>query len=90
MHLLGVFDGHRGDEASDFVSRQFIPHLIDAWSTCKSPEEALSKTFVSVDGHFVKQTGGKSKDGRRCPGCTGNAVLIWRDTICIANAGDCR
>eukprot|EP00976_Prorocentrum_cordatum_P076766 1182436-Prorocentrum_minimum.AAC.3 len=52
VHLVGVFDGHRGAEAADFCARQLTQHLAASWQNQPTLEGALAAAFVSVDAAF--------------------------------------
>lgn len=94
VSLACVFDGHRGFECAEFCRRNFEKALVSVWHECVSPEEALTKTFASLDEAFVdafertKVSFGESKE--RFPGCTAIVAMRWGERVYVANAGDCR
>lgn len=53
--LLGVFDGHRGHEAAEFMAEHLESQLGLAWASCSGPGEALRTAFLAVDSSFVQQ-----------------------------------
>ncbi len=50
-HLLAVFDGHRGPQAAQYAAHHILQVLQDQLAT-GTPAQALTNTFVSVDGSF--------------------------------------
>ena len=51
----GVFDGHRGPEAADFVAQHFPRFLRAQWTQAEDPGQALRRAFVSLDEAFRQQ-----------------------------------
>ena len=91
--FFGVFDGHRGHEAAEFVSRQLwvelrrrlvaLLHADSATSAMPAPdalEDAMLGAFAATDA-AVMETAGES-------GSTATVVLLMGDGLCIANLGD--
>ncbi|XP_068666031.1 protein kinase and PP2C-like domain-containing protein [Aristolochia californica] len=94
VHSFGIFDGHRGAAAAEFSARALPGFLQDLGST-SSPADALSQAFVRTDLAFRNELAchrnSKRVAQKDChPGCTAIAALIVRDTLFVANAGDCR
>lgn len=50
-HLLAVFDGHRGPQAAQYAAHH-IPQVLQDQLATGTPAQALTNTFVSVDGSF--------------------------------------
>eukprot|EP00178_Gracilaria_changii_P015350 TRINITY_DN429_c0_g1_i1.p2 TRINITY_DN429_c0_g1~~TRINITY_DN429_c0_g1_i1.p2 ORF type:complete len:648 (+),score=101.79 TRINITY_DN429_c0_g1_i1:407-2350(+) len=85
-HLFAVFDGHGGQNCSDFVARHFPGALFRAWANEEAtPESALVHAFEDVDYAFLRDYPVEETSG-----CTGLAALIIDSTLYVANAGDCR
>ena len=53
--LLGVFDGHRGAEAAEFVAKTLEATLRETWQKASGPGDALQRAFVAVDAAFVQE-----------------------------------
>ncbi|KAG9081010.1 hypothetical protein FRC06_005915, partial [Ceratobasidium sp. 370] len=55
--LIGVFDGHAGEECSDYTVKHFPKHLEQALSTSTSGDtiSKISKAFVSFDNRIIDQ-----------------------------------
>lgn len=94
IHVFGIFDGHRGAAAAEFSSRA-LPRFLQALSSISSPIDALKEAFIKTDISFREELDfcRKSKSVIQKdwhPGCTSAAVLIVRNKLFVANAGDCR
>uniref|UniRef100_A0A061SFA0 Protein kinase and pp2c-like domain-containing n=1 Tax=Tetraselmis sp. GSL018 TaxID=582737 RepID=A0A061SFA0_9CHLO len=99
--LLGVFDGHRGEEAAAHMAERLEAELSAALQL-GPPDQALARAFAVLDESFARLQDaawsekvtrmGADAAGLRThfPGCTALAALIFPGEICIANAGDCR
>ncbi|KAI4363959.1 hypothetical protein MLD38_020111 [Melastoma candidum] len=94
VHAFGIFDGHRGAAAAEFSSRALPGFLQTHCSICR-PADALVQAFINTDASFReeldkcrKSKGVVKKDWH--PGCTALVALIVRNTLFVANAGDCR
>ncbi|KAK6942122.1 PPM-type phosphatase-like domain [Dillenia turbinata] len=94
IHVFGLFDGHRGAAAAEFSARAF-PGFLQTLGSSKSPSDALVEAFLKTDVAFRKELdsqrairGHIMKDFH--PGCTAAAVLIVKNKLFVANAGDCR
>ncbi|KAL9240036.1 hypothetical protein vseg_014299 [Gypsophila vaccaria] len=94
VHLLGVFDGHRGAAAAEF-SVGALPGFLKGLNPSVSPSEYLVSAFVETDASFKRvmdsnrQLKGFIKKPWH-PGCTAIVALIIKDKLFVANAGDCR
>lgn len=83
--LFGVFDGHGGAEVADYAKANFRKEFIKN-SSFKAGDykKALIETFLSIDKTLEKESFAMDA------GCTANVVLITKDRIFCANAGDSR
>ena len=100
LHVFGVFDGHRGDQASRFMGERFASILADSLRTA-APAATLAVAFgecesrlrAKLDGEWrarVARMGAAAAGARPYPGTTAIAVLIHGGTLAVANCGDCR
>lgn len=53
--VLGVFDGHRGHEAAEFMAARLEEELGRQWGAAGSPADALRATFINIDEQFVAE-----------------------------------
>lgn len=51
LHLLAVFDGHRGPQAAQYAAQHIASTLVEQLQQ-QGPAEALSTSFVSLDEAF--------------------------------------
>ena len=101
LHLFGVFDGHRGAQASKFMERRFGSILSDTLVGASSAAGALRAAFDAADVALREELDGEWRDrqarmgvaaaGKRPhPGTTALAALVYGRRLAVANCGDCR
>eukprot|EP00123_Amoebidium_parasiticum_P004167 comp15452_c0_seq1/m.12419 comp15452_c0_seq1/g.12419 ORF comp15452_c0_seq1/g.12419 comp15452_c0_seq1/m.12419 type:complete len:652 (-) comp15452_c0_seq1:103-2058(-) len=84
LHLIGIFDGHGGDEAAEFALKEIPRRLWAALGKGLSPEDALTEAFETTDRAFLSTY-------RECnSGCTATVVFVVGDALYVAHIGDCR
>ena len=98
--LFAVFDGHGGTEVAKYCEKYFGDELKKnkKFSTESNIEEALKETFLKMDQMlFTPEAQAELKtlktdqDGAESfAGCTANVILIHKNVIYCANAGDSR
>eukprot|EP01087_Luapelamoeba_hula_P021755 TRINITY_DN7669_c0_g1_i1.p1 TRINITY_DN7669_c0_g1~~TRINITY_DN7669_c0_g1_i1.p1 ORF type:complete len:450 (-),score=51.86 TRINITY_DN7669_c0_g1_i1:144-1493(-) len=52
---FGVYDGHAGEEAAEFLEGQLHDDIDDEMSTCDYPGEAIGIAFEKVDNEFLDE-----------------------------------
>jgi len=98
VHLFAVFDGHAGDEVAKFVEKHFESSLTNNNSFKQQDYgKALYETFLLMDELLKSPEGQKeiaqyqqNPTGPSIAGCTACVVLLVKDKIYVANAGDSR
>ncbi|CAN4113120.1 unnamed protein product [Withania somnifera] len=87
VSFYGVFDGHGGKGASQFV-RDYLPKIIveDADFPLEL-EKVVTRSFVETDAAFAKSC---SVDSALSSGTTALTAMIFGRSLLVANAGDCR
>lgn len=100
--FLGVFDGHGGDFASDFASKNLLPVLLeDTEKLRKALEDPegnagfFKSGFLACDRKLRSEvesiTGETSgRKGIRRAGCTAVTCFVTPSHVIVANAGDSR
>lgn len=95
--LIGVFDGHGGDEASEFCAKKLEHYYFDTWKSFQSDtpdiiKKSITKVFPKIEQafsmHIQKELKKALPDTR--VGTTGIIVHIVGNTLHIANCGDSR
>lgn len=94
IHIFGIFDGHRGAAAAQFSVRA-LPRLLQTLDCPSSPSDALKEAFINTDVAFRKELNSQRKSKGFIqkdyhPGCTAIVALMVRNTLFVANVGDCR
>ena len=84
-HFIGVFDGHGGWEASDYVHDRIFHEVGRKGYKC-DVEASLLEAFATVDEAFAEIADRNESKA----GCTALACLVRDNTLWVANAGDCR
>ncbi|XP_057948786.1 uncharacterized protein LOC131144267 [Malania oleifera] len=83
--FFGVYDGHGGKKAADFVAEKLHANIFEMLENCKGNEvkaEAIEAGYLKTDQEFLKQ-------GVASGACCVTA-LIEEKEIAISNLGDCR
>lgn len=96
--LFAVFDGHGGQEVARFCGRYFVDELTKN-ENFKSGnyKKSLEETFLKMDAILFGENAmdilrefKNEAEGQTFAGCTANVVLVTRQEIYCANAGDSR
>ena len=82
--FYGVFDGHGGRAAAEFLRENLMKNVIENENFMSDPERALKEAFLRTDEDFYGAAPGETS------GSTGLAACVIGGKLYIANAGDCR
>ena len=96
--LFAVFDGHGGQEVAKFCAKYFPIELLKNENFKKENyKTALEETFLKMDSILLGDSAVEllkefrnEPEGNSFAGCTANVVLLTRNEIFVANAGDSR
>lgn len=96
--LFAVFDGHGGQEVARFCGKYFSDELVKNENFGKgSYKLALEQTFLKMDSILMGENAmdilrefKNEAEGTIFAGCTANVVLVTKQEIYCANAGDSR
>ncbi|CAA6663920.1 unnamed protein product [Spirodela intermedia] len=85
--FFGVFDGHGGRAAVDYVSKNLGKNIVAALEDLEQkgngdPETAIVRGYLATDEGFLSQAVGS--------GACAATVLLKDGELHVANAGDCR
>ncbi|KAL5729454.1 protein-serine/threonine phosphatase [Ranunculus cassubicifolius] len=85
--FYGVFDGHGGKHAADFVSDHLPRFILEDEDFPREIERVVSSAFLQTDTAFAEAC---SIDADLSSGTTALAALVMGSSLVVANAGDCR
>ncbi|MCO5552732.1 hypothetical protein L7F22_006249 [Adiantum nelumboides] len=83
----GVFDGHDGKNAAQFVKEKLLKYIVSDVAFPVAVEEAVQHAFLETDAAFAEAC---SVNEGLSSGTTAITVLVLEREIFVANAGDCR
>lgn len=89
IQIFGIFDGHGGSSAAEYVSNNIASALQIELASRPSLDDhqvwhALKNTFVDLNAQW------KNKFGHDASGSTATVALILGDHLWVANTGDSR
>jgi len=84
--LFGVFDGHGGANAADYVKSNLFKNLLAHTKFSSDPSSALVDAFEHTDTQYLKLNDNASRDD----GCTAVTAVVVQDRLLVANVGDSR
>lgn len=85
--FYGVFDGHGGNHAADFVCSNLPRFIVEDDGFPGEIEKAVSSAFLQIDAAFADAC---SANSSLESGTTALAALVIGRSLLVANAGDCR
>ncbi|XP_020672426.1 probable protein phosphatase 2C 57 [Dendrobium catenatum] len=85
--FYGVFDGHGGKHAAEFVCSNLLRFIMEDEDFPKHIEKVITSAFLHADTAFAEAC---SVDSALASGTTALAALIVGRSLVVANAGDCR
>ncbi|XP_051148619.1 probable protein phosphatase 2C 14 [Andrographis paniculata] len=80
--FFGVYDGHGGGKAAEFVADNLHLNIFEMLGKGESKEEGVKIGYLKTDEEFLKQGWGSGA-------CCVTAV-IWEREMMVSNLGDCR
>eukprot|EP00200_Dunaliella_tertiolecta_P008380 CAMPEP_0202379020 /NCGR_PEP_ID=MMETSP1127-20130417/22137_1 /ASSEMBLY_ACC=CAM_ASM_000462 /TAXON_ID=3047 /ORGANISM="Dunaliella tertiolecta, Strain CCMP1320" /LENGTH=281 /DNA_ID=CAMNT_0048977445 /DNA_START=274 /DNA_END=1118 /DNA_ORIENTATION=- len=84
--LFGIFDGHGGPYAADFVRANLFVNLMQSGKFPADIYGAIKEAFETTDQQYLKQDAQANRDD----GCTGVTAFIIGTKLYVANVGDSR
>lgn len=85
--FYGVFDGHGGKHAADFVCSNLPRFIVEDKGFPREIEKAVSSAFLQTDAAFADAC---LSNCSLASGTTALAALVVGRSLLVANAGDCR
>eukprot|EP00250_Pteridium_aquilinum_P014426 c21979_g2_i1 orf=371-1201(+) len=84
--LFGVFDGHGGSRAAEYVAKHLHENLINHPLFLTDMRGAIVDTYQQTDSEFLKSEATHQRDA----GTTALSAVLVGDCLLVANVGDSR
>lgn len=84
--LFGVFDGHGGSRAADYVQKNLFENLIKHPKFITDTRSAIVETYQQTDSEYLKAENSQHRDA----GSTASTAVLVGDRLLVANVGDSR
>ncbi|KAG9153588.1 hypothetical protein Leryth_008517 [Lithospermum erythrorhizon] len=84
--LFGVFDGHGGARAAEYVKQNLFSNLIKHPKFITDTKSAIAETYNHTDTEFLKSDNTHNRDA----GSTASTAILVGDRLVVANVGDSR
>nr|GMC58233.1 probable protein phosphatase 2C 76 isoform X1 [Ipomoea batatas] len=86
VFLFGIFDGHGGSRASEYLKEHLFENLTKHPQFLKNTKLAISETYQQTDKEFLES----EKDTFRDDGSTASTAVLVGNHLYVANVGDSR
>ncbi|WZZ91628.1 hypothetical protein YC2023_120207 [Brassica napus] len=84
--LFGVFDGHGGARAAEYVKRHLFSNLITHPKFISDTKSAITDAYNHTDSELLKSEDSHNRDA----GSTASTAILLGDRLLVANVGDSR
>nr|KJB65930.1 hypothetical protein B456_010G120600 [Gossypium raimondii] len=84
--LFGVFDGHGGARAAEYVKQNLFSNLIRHPKFISDTKSAIADAYNHTDSEFLKSENNQNRDA----GSTASTAILVGDRLLVANVGDSR
>ncbi|WOK99891.1 putative protein phosphatase 2C 59 [Canna indica] len=84
--LFGVFDGHGGARAAEYVKKHLFRNLIEHPKFISDTKSAIADAYNHTDSEFLKSETTQNRDA----GSTASTAILVGDRLLVANVGDSR
>ncbi|CAH8281711.1 unnamed protein product [Eruca vesicaria subsp. sativa] len=84
--LFGVFDGHGGARAAEYVKRHLFSNLITHPKFISDTKSAITDAYNHTDSELLKSEDSHNRDA----GSTASTAILVGDRLLVANVGDSR
>ncbi|CAH2073193.1 unnamed protein product [Thlaspi arvense] len=84
--LFGVFDGHGGARAAEYVKRHLFSNLITHPKFISDTKSAITDAYNHTDSELLKSENSHNRDA----GSTASTAILVGDRLLVANVGDSR
>lgn len=86
LGLFGVFDGHGGSNAAEYVKANLFINLVQHSKFGTDARLALAEAYENTDCQYLKHDSSSSRDD----GCTAVTAVLLGQRLVVANVGDSR
>ncbi|KAG2398834.1 protein phosphatase 2C 27 [Vigna angularis] len=87
VSFYGVFDGHGGKSAAQFVRDNLPRFIVEDVNFPLELEKVVKRSFLETDAAFLKSS---SQEPSLSSGTTALTAIVFGRSLLVANAGDCR
>ncbi|GLT56903.1 hypothetical protein SLA2020_299160 [Shorea laevis] len=84
--LFGVFDGHGGARAAEYVKQNLFSNLIRHPKFISDTKSAIADAYNHTDSELLKSENTQNRDA----GSTASTAILVGDRLLVANVGDSR
>eukprot|EP00250_Pteridium_aquilinum_P027335 c346_g1_i1 orf=322-1185(-) len=84
--LFGVFDGHGGSQAAEYVRKNLFQNLIKHPKLITDTKDAIVESYQQTDTEFLQVENSKENDA----GSTASTAILVGNRLLVANVGDSR
>ncbi|KAE8698452.1 putative protein phosphatase 2C 59 [Hibiscus syriacus] len=84
--LFGVFDGHGGARAAEYVNHNLFNNLIRHPKFISDTKSAIADSYSHTDSEFLKSENNQNRDA----GSTASTAILVGNRLLVANVGDSR
>lgn len=89
IDLFGVFDGHAGSEAAEFIAHS-LPAIVQSKLPFKNPDTCFNEVFQELNDSLKAHLSQMKDSSKKHCGTTAVVALIIENKLHIANVGDSR
>ena len=90
MSYFAVFDGHGGENCSEYLKNNFLDYLIENKNFPHDIKASITETFDKLEDEFYEKNKQKPKDQIDNSGSCALVAIMTENKIYIGNIGDSR
>ncbi len=84
--LFGVFDGHGGSRAAEYVKKNLFDNLLNHPKFVDDTKLAIAESYKQTDQDYLRAESNQQRDA----GSTASTAVLVGDRLLVANVGDSR
>ena len=90
ISYFGIFDGHGGENCSNFLEQNYLEYLCEDKNFPYDMKNAIIGAFERCETEFLKKNEGKNLSEMDCSGSCALVTIVFDNRIYIGNIGDSR